>query len=56
MQGRDSAKSIAEEYTRRVWDDKDIKAIDDLIDNDAIIHSLLGDFYGPASMKTVVQA
>ena len=53
---RNSAKSVAEEYVHRVWDDKDLKAIDDLIDNNAVIHSLLGDFHGPASMKTVVQA
>lgn len=56
MQGKNFSKSVAEEYARRVWDDKDLKAIDDLIHNDAVIHSLLGDFHGPASMKTVVQA
>ena len=39
-----------------MWDDKDLKAIDDLVDSNAVIHSLLGDFHGPASMKTVVQA
>ena len=50
------AKSVAEEYAHRVWDDKDLKAIDDLVDNNAVIHSLLGDFHGPASMKTVIQA
>ncbi len=54
--GKNSAKSVAEEYAHRVWDDKDLKAIDDLVDSNAFIHSLLGDFHGPASMKTVVQA
>lgn len=50
------AKSVAEEDARRVCNDKDLKAIDDLVDTDAVIHSLLGDFHGPDSMKTVVQA
>lgn len=49
-------KSVAEEYMRRVWDDKDLQAIEDLIDQNAVIHSLLGDYYGSASMKSVVQA
>jgi predicted ester cyclase len=53
---KNSAKSVVEEYAHRVWDDKDLKAIDDLVDSDAVIHSLLGDFHGPGSMKTVVQA
>lgn len=50
------AKPVAEEYAHRVWDDKALKAIDDLVDSNAVIHSLLGDFHVPASMKNVVQA
>lgn len=53
---KNSAKSVAKEYANRVWDDKDLKAIDDLVDKNAVIHGLLGDFHGPAAMKTVVQA
>ncbi|MBA3956853.1 MAG: ester cyclase [Parachlamydiaceae bacterium] len=49
-------KLVAEAYAHRVWDDKNLKAIDELIHQNCVIHSLLGDFYGPASMKNVVQA
>lgn len=49
-------KRVAETYAHRVWHDKDMGAIDDLIHSDCVIHSLLGDFRGPEAMKTVVQA
>lgn len=49
-------KQVAETYARRIWDDKDLKAIDELIHQNCVIHSLLGDFYGPESMKNIVQA
>lgn len=50
------AKKIALEYAVRVWDDKDLTAIDELIHEECVIHSLLGDFYGPEKMKDVVEA
>lgn len=49
-------KKIAETYAHRIWDKKDLGAIDDLFDQQCVIHSSLGDFHGPASMKKVVQA
>lgn len=49
-------KEIAETYAKRVWDDKDLDAIQELIHPGCVIHSLLGDFYGPESMKNVVKA
>ena len=51
-----SNKKTAETYAHRVWDKKEIDAIDEFFDQKCIIHSLLGDFLGPASMKKVVQA
>ena len=48
-------KQVAETYAHRIWNDKDLKAIDELIHPDCVIHSLLGDFYGPESMKRVIQ-
>lgn len=51
-----AVKQVAEAYAHRIWDDKDLKAIDELIHQNCVIHSLLGDFYGPAPMKKVVQA
>ncbi len=49
-------KKIALEYARRTWDEKDLGAIDDLVDNEVVIHSLLGDFHGKNALKEVVQA
>ena len=51
-----SSKDLVETYTHRVWNEKDLSAIDDLLDEEIVIHSLLGDFHGPASMKKVVTA
>ncbi len=56
MKGLEIAKEIAESYVHRVWENKDLRAIDELVDQKCIIHSLLGDFHGPESMKKVVQA
>lgn len=49
-------KQIAEDYTNTVWNVKEIGVIDRLIDQDVLIHSLLGDFRGTQAMKEVVQA
>lgn len=51
----EGVKAVAETYMRRVWDDKDLKAIDELIHPKCVVHSLLGDFYGPESLKNIVQ-
>lgn len=48
-------KETALAYARRVWEDHDLQAIDELMTPSCVIHSLLGDFYGPASMKAVVK-
>jgi predicted ester cyclase len=50
------AAEIAKTYARRIWDDKDLSAIDEFIHPKCVIHSLLGDFHGPDFMKKVVQA
>lgn len=49
-------KEIAKTYVRRIWDDKDLSAIDNLIDQNCLIHSLLGNFKGPDFMKKVVSS
>lgn len=49
-------KCIAETYARRIWQEKDLNAIDELLDQKIVIHSLLGDFHGPEPMKNVVRA
>ncbi|QLH35915.1 MAG: ester cyclase [Parachlamydiaceae bacterium] len=51
-----SKKQIAESYAHRIWDLKDLSAIDDLMHKDIILHSLLGDFKGKESMRNVIQA
>lgn len=50
------AKEIAEEYANKIWNQKEISAIDRLVHKDVLIHSLLGDFRGAQVMKEVVQA
>lgn len=49
-------KELVETYAHRIWDEKDLKAIDELIHQKCVIHSLLGDFYGPKAMENVVEA
>lgn len=51
-----SNKHVAETYSRRIWDDKDLSVIDELLHAKIVIHSLLGDFHGKEPMKKVVQA
>lgn len=54
--GRVPCTYVAEEYAHRVWDQHDFSAIDELLDPQVIVHSLLGDFYGREKMKNVVKA
>lgn len=49
-------RKVAEAYAERVWNQKDLDAIDDLLHPQVTIHSLLGDFHGPKEMLRVVQA
>ncbi len=49
-----SPKQVAETYMNRVWIEKDLSAIDELVDQNVKIHSLLGEFGGFNEMKTVV--
>ncbi len=49
-------KAIAEDYADRIWNKKDLSAIDDYLDKAVVIHSLLGDYHGIEAMKEVVRA
>lgn len=40
----------------RVWNEKDLSVIDELLHPDIVIHSPLGNFYGLESMKKIVAA
>lgn len=51
-----SSKETAETYANQVWNDKEISAVDKFLHQDAVIHSLLGDYHGTKAMKEVVQA
>lgn len=51
-----SIKGVAEEYANKVWNDKEIGAIDKCVHEEVIIHSPLGDFHGIKALKDVVQA
>jgi steroid delta-isomerase-like uncharacterized protein len=50
-----SIKEIAEEYANKIWNIKEIDAIDTLVHNDVIIHSAIGDFHGRNHMQQVVR-
>lgn len=47
-------KEIAQEYARRIWTERDLKAIDDLFHPKVLIHSLLGDFHGLEPLRKIV--
>lgn len=49
-------RNVAEEYACRIWNKKDLIAIQELIHPKIIIHSLLGDFVGQEAMKNIVTA
>lgn len=49
-------ENIAEEYADRIWNKKDLRAIEDLLHPKITIHSLLGDYHGQDAMKKVVEA
>lgn len=53
---KDTSKQVVETYIHRMWDNRDFKAIDELVHEKCIIHSLLGDYRGPQAMKFVVQS
>lgn len=55
-QAQQSPKSIAEAYADFIWNKKDLTAINKLLDDNVLIHSLLGDFYGKEAMEKVVKA
>jgi steroid delta-isomerase-like uncharacterized protein len=50
-----SHRTIAESYASRIWDDRDLTAIDELIDPSIVLHSLLGDYMGHNAMKRVME-
>lgn len=48
-------KEIAETYMRRIWNEKDLSAIDDLTHKEVVAHSPLGNFHGREVMKKVAR-
>ena len=48
-------KAIAEDYAERIWNKKDLTALD-YLDESVVIHSLLGDFRGPQALRDIVKA
>jgi len=51
-----SKLKVALNYSRRIWEKQDLSAIDERVDPQCIIHSLMGKFYGPKAMRNVVEA
>lgn len=50
-----AVKQVAEDYACRVWQNRDLTAVKEVFHEKCVIHSLLGNFYGPESMKNVIQ-
>ncbi len=50
-----SIKNIARDFANKIWNDKNINVIDQLLHKEVIIHSVLGDFHGTKAIKDVVQ-
>lgn len=48
-----SIKAIVEEYTNKLWNDKDLSIMDKLMSDDVVAHSLLGDFHGIKAVKEI---
>ena len=48
-------QNIAEEYAERIWNNKDLSAIDELLDPQIVIHSSLGQFQGKEAMRRIVE-
>ncbi len=49
-------KQLIESFAQKVWNEKNLDFIDDIFDPKCVIHSLLGDFHGPAEMKKVADS
>lgn len=48
-------KDLVKKYTENVWNRKDVNYILEAFHSEAIIHSLLGHYRGPAAMQKVVK-
>lgn len=51
-----SITKIAENYADRIWNQKDLTAIEEFLHKDIMIHSLLGEYRGQNHMEGVVDA
>lgn len=49
------AKQIAISFAKRIWEEKNLNLIDELMDPNVVIRSLLGNFYGRQAMKDLVK-
>lgn len=50
------AKQIALNYAEKIWNTKNIDVIHQLMDQDVLIHSTLGDFRGLKALTDVIHA
>ena len=50
-----NSKEIAIEYANKVWNLKELDAVDQFVEKDVVIHSPFGDFHGVKALKEVIQ-
>lgn len=48
-------REVVEQFIQRVWNDKDINAVDDLFSKEVRIHSPLGEFRSIDKMKKIIE-
>lgn len=50
------AKELAEDYAHKIWNNKDIRFVDQSVSHDVCIHSLMGESHGIENMKSIIHA
>lgn len=50
-----AGKRVILSYSKRLWEDRDLNVIEELMHPDVILRSLLGNFHGHQAMKDVVK-
>lgn len=51
----DEKKRVAAEYLHRLWNEKDLSVIDDLLHSKCVIHTSFGEFQGSEYCKKMAQ-
>lgn len=53
---KEKVKEIAEEYSRRIWNERDYQAINELLDKDVVVRGVFGDIQGWEKVADLLKA